>query len=171
MSLRVVPPPDPVPLPDGDAYLDPAPRRPGELHEAVAATAAVRGDAAAVAAAAGIAESVATTVPLEAHVVHGDLARVGRELDGSAVHGGVERRLSAAEADYLRSLTAGRRRRRGRFAAGPLLIPVRLLPWAKPSTLAMALRGDVEQALVWEAQALLAGATMREWVLLGALAS
>lgn len=169
MFLQVLDTPDPEPLPNVDSHLDPTPRRPGELHEAVAATAVVRRDAAALAAGAGVAASVAATVLLEAHIVRGDLARAEREPSRSNGNSCIQRRLSAAEADYLRSLTARRGRPASRSVGAALLIPLRLLPWAKPQTLAQALRDDIEQALAWEVQALLAGATLREWVLMGVL--
>ena len=157
--------------PDIAAHLEPAPRRPGELHEAVVVPEWLAARASTVAGELGLSTSVAVTLLVEAHIARGDLVRAGSQGVPAVGEGTVRRRLSAAEADYLRSLTAGRKEGSRPEETRAILIPVRLLAWATEDALVEALEGDAHEALSWEVEALLAGGTLREWVLLRALAS
>jgi hypothetical protein len=89
--------------------------------------------------------------------------------------------LSAAEADYLRSLTIGRRTECGAtppaaVAPGPgqaalFALPVRLVSRAGPNLLIRAAAADLAQAIAAEIAALRAGMTMGEWIVASALAT
>jgi hypothetical protein len=165
--LHAVAAPEPDPLPEVEHLLRAAPRRPGELHEAVTISPELSGHLMERCAPAGVAIDVAATLLVESQLLMNDLAAVGagylmdRLLDAEV---GVTRRLSAAEADYLRSLTVGRRS--GSTAGRPrdrIVLPVRLLPLLDSAVWMRARDGNLERAIRWETAALLGATTMREW--------
>ncbi len=146
-------------------------RRPGELHEPVpvppASTVAVERAAAA----AGVSTGTAVRLLIELALVRRDVAAVGRagvepQLDAAAASAVVCRRLSAAEADYVRGLRRG-------CAGGPTLatVPVRLVGRVAEVDVESALAGDLPRAVAWEVAAVLSGRTMLEWALMTASAS
>ncbi len=111
-DLRLLYGTESVPLPSGELLVVDA-RRPGELHDVVAL-----GDAAALVAAKAtemrVSFSLAATLLIELHLLRVDLAGAGLPLPAPPHAAAPARRLSAAEADYLRALTL----RRGSGAAG-----------------------------------------------------
>lgn len=165
--LQVVAAREPDTLPDVEHLLRPAPRRPGELHEAVTISPELGARLMYCCASAGVVVDVAATLLLESQLLMNDLAAVGAgDLVDRLLHAevGVERGLSAAEADYLRSLTVGRRS--GSTAGRPrdrVVLPVRLLPLLDSAVWTRAGAGDLERAIRWETAALLGATTMREW--------
>lgn len=147
-------------------------RRPGEVHRALALEPAAATRLRAEAAADGTSPSVALTVKLEAalaverlraHGIADPVLLLDRIADGQRpVHA-----LSAAEADYARSLTLDR------FGGHEhdLTIPVRLHSRVQThdvETLVDAV--GLCRAIRWELAALRAGATLGEWAALSALA-
>lgn len=149
----------------GHAYDDPL-RRPGELHEAVPVP---PGSAQAVersALRAGVPSGTAVRLLIEVALVLADLAAIGHDgaesrLDEAAAGAAVCRRLSAAEADYVRGL------RRGLLTGSTLAtVPVRLIGRVAAMHIEPALRGDLERAVAWEVAAALSGRTMLEWALM-----
>ena len=160
-ELRLLHGTEAAPLPSGELLVVGA-RRPGELHDVVAL-----GDAAALIAAKAtelrVSIDLAATLLIELHLLGADLARAGLPFPAPPRAATPSRRLSAAEADYLRALTL----RRGLDAAAPrTAVPVRLLPRITPADIAAAARGDLEHAIAWEVAALLEGRTIAELGLL-----
>jgi len=168
MRLRLVEQPEPPPLPTGEALVV-GPRRPGELYDVVALGAA--GEViAAQAVCSRIGVDVAATLLLELHLLATDCSAAGRVLPTTPTTAAPRRRLSAAEADYLRVLTF----RPGAVAApaARAALPVRLLPRLTPAVIAAAAASaDLEEAIRWETAALLEGRTIGELGLLLALGS
>lgn len=159
--------PDPPALPSSQRFFEGGPRRPGELHESLHLEAATVSRAAAVAEAAHLPLDLAVRLLVEAALVRDDLASRGgaheEYLDMAAGAAMVSRRLSAAEADYLRAL------RRRDFVSTLPTLPVRLIGRLDRIDLAQALAGDARRAARWEIAALLEGRTMLEWALMVAL--
>jgi hypothetical protein len=83
------------------------------------------------------------------------------------------RSLSAAEGDYLRSISIGRLRRKPpRRAPATVALPVRLVARVSGELLDESLcSGSAELALKWEALAVIEGRTLSETVLIRAVAS
>ena len=166
--LRVVPPVrDPPPLPCVEHLGDAVARRPGELHEPLQLGATALSSAAAMARRAQLPLGLAVRLLVEAAFVHEDLASRGaayeEKLDIAAAAAVVSRRLSAAEADYLRALQS-------RDVASTLpTLPVRLIGRLDTIHLAQTLTGNARRAALWETAALLEGRTMVEWALSVAL--
>lgn len=156
-------PPAPPALPDVDYLYGDGPRRPGELHEPLALGRELQDRLVRSARRAGLPVDLTARLLIEAALLVGDLEALGapdaaQELDVVAARARVERRMSAAEADYLRSL--GLRR----WAPGPgATIPVRLVGRLASIDVAAALDGDATRAVAWEAAALLQARTMLEW--------
>lgn len=163
--LSAVPPATPQALPDCEHLLALSPRRPGELHEPLGVALQPGCALAEHAATAGVAVDLAAALMLEAQLLLEDLEAFGAApppaQPTSAAR--VTRRLSAAEADYLRALTLRRRLPKSGAPPKRLVLPVRLLPHADPRRLARAAEGDLGRTLDWEVAALLAGMTLREW--------
>jgi hypothetical protein len=169
--LRLLPAPTSgVELPQVAYAYDDRLRRPGELHEPVPVP---PGSAPAVeraAAVAGVPTGTAVRLLIEATLVRADLAAIGRtwaesQLDAAAAAAVVCRRLSAAEADYVRDLRRGRAS--GRSVA---TVPVRLIGRVAEVDVESALAGDLPRAVAWEVASVLAGRTMLEWALITASA-
>jgi hypothetical protein len=163
MSLHLIRQPKPPLLPKGEALVAGA-RRPGELHDVVALGAATE-LVATKAVSSRIGFDVAATLLLELHLLGADLTAAGRVLPARPAISVPRRRLSAAEADYLRMLTF----RPGAVAtpAARAALPVRLLSRLTPGVIAAASASvDLEQAIRWETAALLEGRTMGELGLL-----
>lgn len=165
-QLHLVGRPEPPPLPAGEALVAGA-RRPGELYDLVAL-----GDAAPIVAAKAtssrIGFDVAATLLIEFHLMRGDVTDAGFALPATPAARTPARRLSAAEADYLRILTL----RPAQLAAPKprAAVPVRLLPRTSSAVIKdAAATADLEQAIAWEAAALVEGRTIAELGLLLAL--
>jgi hypothetical protein len=165
--LRLLPsPPEVVAVPElGHAYDDRL-RRPGELHEAVLVPPGALRAVERSALAAGVPTGTAARLLIEAALVRADLAVAGRtagegRLDEAAAAAVVCRRLSAAEADYVRSLRYG-------GMSGPTVatVPLRLIGRVAEIDVELALAGDLRRAVAWEAAAVLSGRTMLEWALM-----
>lgn len=156
-------PPAPPPLPDVAYLYDDRPRRPGELHEPLALGPEAQDRLARSACSAGLPLDLTARLLIEAALLVSDLEALGapdaaRDLDTVAAHATVQRRMSAAEADYLRRLSVRR------WAPGPsATIPVRLIGRLASVDVACALDGDATRAVAWEAAALLQSRTMLEW--------
>src|SRR5436309_2536833 len=127
-SLRLLPPPrGSASLPDlAHVYEDPL-RRPGELHEIYPVTGRVLSTLKGSALQAAMPTGTAARLLIEAELVRADLNAIGRRdaqrrLDEAAVGGRVSRRLSAAEADYVRGL-----RRPPGYVPTLVTLPVRLI--------------------------------------------
>lgn len=148
-------------------------RRPGELQEALVVEEALQARLSEVAAEAGVTASVAASVLLEAGLAVVDLEEAGVRdaaavLDRRASSVARSRPISAAEGDYLRTLTIRRRHRPHDRA--PLSVPVRLLARLHERDLdALAGIVPLEQALRWERHSLEEGRILGEWALLAAL--
>jgi hypothetical protein len=166
MSLRlVVDSPEPPPLPAGEALVASA-RRPGELHDVVALGRSCE-LVAAKAARSRIGVDLAATLLLELHLLACDCVDAGSPLPAAPPISAPRRRLSAAEADYLRVLTF--RPGADPASADRVALPVRLLPHVTPSAIETASGVDLEDAIRWEVVALLEGRTIGEHGLLLAL--
>jgi hypothetical protein len=167
-GLRLVDaPPEPPPLPELPQLFDDSVRRPGELHEPVALNGQLRGLLNAAARQMRLPTGLTGRLLIEVALVIADLARLGLDLgtgldrlDDAATGAVVRRRLSAAEADYLRHL-----RHPDGVSETLLSVPVRLAGRLHEVDLGVALRGDPVRAVTWEVGALLAGRTMLEWAL------
>jgi hypothetical protein len=150
--------PEPASLPTG-ALLAVDARRPGELYDLIAV-----GNAAAQVALratrAGITFDVAATLLIECRLLRVDTTDVGLTHLSPPAMNGPRRRLSAAEADYLRALTF--RRARAAVSAPRAVVPVRLISRITPTVVATAAAGDVEEAIAWEIAALIDGRTIGE---------
>lgn len=158
------------PLPDVSWLCEGGPRRPGELHEPIALGLDAEHHLERAAGLAGQSPALAARLLLEAALLRHDLRRMGRPgdeavLDEAARAARVSRRMSAAEADYLRALRAPARRER----SGAVTVAVRLLARLDEIDLVATVRGDAQQAARWEAAALMEGRTMLEWGLFVAL--
>lgn len=156
--LRLVPDFQDPPLPTGELLVVDA-RRPGELFDVVAV-----GDAALPVAIkakeAHVGFDLAMTLLIESRLLHLDLVGAGLAIPATPQLVSPARRLSAAEADYLRALTL---RRVGTVKAlTRVVLPVRLLPRITTADIAAAAEGDLEDAIAWEIAALLEGRTMAE---------
>jgi len=161
-KLRLVDRAEPLPLPSGALLVADA-RRPGELYDVVAL-----GDAASLVEAkatrARVGLSVAATLLIELHLLQLELVDAGFPLPAPPSVAAPARRLTAAEADYLRTLTF--RRAQAATPAPRASVPVRLLPRITPTVVAAAATGDLEHAIAWEVAALLGGRTIAELGLL-----
>jgi hypothetical protein len=158
------------PLPDVSWLCEVGPRRPGEFHEPIALGSAAECQLKRAADLAAQSPSLAGRLLLEAALLRHDLTRIGRSddevvLDEAARAARVSRRMSAADADYLRALRAPARREPG----GAVTVAIRLLARLDDIDVVVALGGDAQQAARWEAAALMQGRTMLEWGLLVAL--
>lgn len=163
-KLRLMPaPPAPPPLPDVAYLYRDGPRRPGELHEPLALDPEAQDRLARSARSAGLPMDLTARLLIEAALLVADLEALGApgaapDLDIAAAHATVQRRMSAAEADYLRRLSVRR------WAPGPsATIPVRLIGRLSSVDVGAALHGDATRAVVWEVAALVHARTMLEW--------
>jgi hypothetical protein len=164
--LAPSPSPPPVAVAQRQYVYEDRLRRPGELHEAVVIPPTVLRAVERTAAAVGVPSGTAARLLIETALVKVDLAALGRAdssaaLDTAAAAAAVCRRLSAAEADYLRGL---RHRHDDRRSMATL--PLRISGRIEQIDMEAALTGDLSRALAWEAAALLAGRTMLEWALI-----
>lgn len=131
---------------------------------------------------AGVVFDLGAALIAERQFLLADLAGLGldRELDeldrlASLAH--IDRALSPAHAAYLRSLRARRarpptdRREPSSRAMTEIALPIRLAARMRdhPNPLGEFTPETLEQALTWEAAALLSGRTMSEWGLMVAL--
>src|SRR5688500_16354678 len=107
MSLRLVHAPEPPPLPNLPMAIL---RRPGERHEVIAVPSESAAQLTQAAAYSGISLDLAVTLLAEAKLALIWLRMTGR-WENFAAHPGAPVALSAAEADYLRALTLGRKPR------------------------------------------------------------
>ena len=167
MSLRLVHAPEPPPLPNLPMAIL---RRPGERHEVIAVPTESAAQLTQAAAYSGISLDLAVTLLAEAELALIWLRMTGR-WENFAAHPGAPVALSAAEADYLRALTVGRKRRTPPKATQTVVsVPVRLVARCSPDLLP-GLPGelDLEQAIAWEAAALREGLQMGEWLMRQAL--
>jgi hypothetical protein len=167
-ALRALASPPLPPPPDPRALLGGASRRPGELHEAVTLPADTAIALEREAARAGVDRDVLAGATLELMLLEDDLGGSCLEsltppttrVDGRA--------LSAAEADYLRTLTMTRspRPRRSQAAATTVAIPVRIVGRISPAHLKDTFDARrVDLALAWETAALMESRTLSECVL------
>jgi hypothetical protein len=162
-KLRLVDRAEALPLPSGALLVVDA-RRPGELYDVVAL-----GDAASLVAAkatrARVGLDLAATLLIELHLLQLDLVDAGFPLPAPPSAAAPTRRLTAAEGDYLRTLTF--RRAQATTPAPRASVPVRLLPRITRTVVAAAAAtGDLEHAIAWEVAALLEGRTIAELGLL-----
>lgn len=163
MRLHLVGPPESRPLPTGEALVATA-RRPGELHDVVMLGQS-REAVAVKAARSRIGVDLAATLLLELHLLICDCAAAGWALPVTPTMSAPQRRLSAAEADYLRVLTF--RPDATATPEGRAALPVRLLPRFNLSVIAAAASAvDLETAIRWEVAALLEARTVGELGLL-----
>ena len=170
--LRAVPPPAVSALPDVSWLCDEGPRRPGELREPIELGPEAVRELERSARAAGHSATLVAALLLEAALLREDLRRPGllrdlTALDGAARAMRVRRRMSAAEADYLRALRVSPHSK----AVGVVTVPVRLLGRLSELELGAAFAEDARRAVAWEAAALIDGRTMIEWGLLVALSA
>jgi hypothetical protein len=164
--LRVLETRAPPELPSSDELLGwVAARRPGELHEALRLSTPAAEQLAATANAARVSTDIAGTVLLEAAIVVNDAGASARTpLRAAASSTGVRRRLTAAEADYLRALTMRRRESAPVAAPATLSLPVRLVGIVADMDVDAAIDAvEIDAALSWETAALISGRTMAEW--------
>jgi hypothetical protein len=167
-GLQLVATPEPPPLPRVDSLVRPAPRRPGDRHELVDLPDEVAEGLEREAASKGLSLDVATALHVESSWLLAQLGALSERqavehLDRVAEAGRVTRRLTAAEADYLRLLCASRCR--PAFRSGPrVALPIRLLGRLGPE-LSLFPHGDrwLARAVRWEIAAVLARLTMTEW--------
>jgi hypothetical protein len=165
MSLRLLHPPEPDPLPTGQLLVHDE-RRSGELHEVVALDEVAALAVSDKAARAGVSIGVALTLLIEFVLLEEDLADVGVYM-AEPPPATPMLRLSAADASYLRRLTF---RRPVKASATPkVAVPVRLLTRMTRDTLVRAAEGDLERAIRWEVAAVTAGRTVAELGLVLAL--
>ncbi|MFP5363215.1 MAG: hypothetical protein ACLGI5_10865 [Thermoleophilia bacterium] len=167
MSLHLVHAPEPPPLPVLPTVVL---RRPGERHEVIAVPTENAAELAQAAACSGISLDLSVTLLAEAELAVIWLRMTGR-WENFAAHPGAPVALSAAEADYLRALTVGRKAKAPPKAAQTVVsVPVRLVARCSPDLL-RGLPGEVslEQAIAWEAAALREGLQMGEWLMRQAL--
>jgi hypothetical protein len=148
-------------------------RRPGEVHEPLSLDPLAAKRLRAEARADGTSPSVALTVKLEAALAverlrgHG-IADPVALLDRIAAAQRPQHALSAAEADYARSLTLDRI---GGHDRG-LSVPVRLHSRLRTHDVEVLLDAvGLQRAIRWELAALRAGATLCEWAALAAIAA
>jgi len=167
-ALRLVGEQDVSPLPEPKLLCAEGPRRPGDRHEVVDLPSSFARDVEELASPRGLALDVAIALVVEAQWLRARIA--GR--DGNAIglldraaeaQSHVHRSLTAADADYLRSLVMPRRTRpvqtRTRVA-----MPVRLLGRLTPQLVYDSGVG-LARAIAWERAALLQRVTMSEWAL------
>lgn len=153
-------------LPEG-SWIGRGLRRPGEMHEAVVVPADVAAAINAKAQASAVPTSLAAALLLELHVLQRELHSCGVSLP-EPPQPLVERRLTAAEARYLRGLTW--RRPGERPLDATVALPVRLLAHASEATIRDAADADLDRAIQWEAAAIASGRTILELGLRIALA-
>lgn len=165
--LHLVHAPEPPPLPVLPTVVL---RRPGERHEVIAVPTENAAELAQAAASSGISLDLAVTLLAEAELTLIWLRTTGRWENFTAPSGPAVA-LSAAEADYLRALTVGRKPKTPPKATQTVVsVPVRLVARCSPDLLPK-LPGelDLEQAIGWEAAALREGLQMGEWLMRQAL--
>jgi hypothetical protein len=160
-------PSQPVPPPPKGEKLVSGVRRPGELHEVLHLGDKIELVIAAKANAARIDFDVATTLLLELRLLVDDLSCSDYPLIDAPLVTQPRRRLSAAEAAYLRTLTF--RAAIGVPSAPRAAVPVRLLPRINSQVLATFVSGELEQAIAWETAAVISGRTIGELGVLIAL--
>ena len=155
------------PLPDVEALITNAARRPGELHEPVPIDRQTAGWLAVEAERTKSHPDVLASVLVEAALVAEDLG--ASCLRGAPPDTQQTSRLavSAAEADYLRALTVGRSGPRRAVRQRPTVaLPMRLIGRLSGRLLADLLRVvPADDALAWEVAALRQGRTLAECVL------
>lgn len=165
------------PLPTAERLLSPPVRRPGELHEPVSLPAGARRALDAQIADHRLDPAVAAALLLEATSLIRQLealavSRPRLLLDAAAKHARLTRRTSAAEADYLRTLTRPPRSTPHQAVPATVAIPIRLLARLQRTNLAEAFNSiPLPSAAGWELAALATGTTMSEWGLATALAA
>ena len=153
------------PLPSPKDLLDAeSPRRPGELHEALALPHYTAKDLVERAARSGLTVDVAASLALEA----GHLRMRLPQLQQLRPCGGeISTALPEASARYLRSLTMGRRRHSAPARVpSTVAIPIRLIPRLGATDIEELIDlVPLEQAIAWEIAAVSTGQTMSEWAL------
>jgi len=153
------------PLPSVAHLYESAVRRPGELHERVDLEADTLRHAVTGARRAGLPLGLTVGLLVEAALLRADVAAIDAgnvecELDRAAATRRVTRRLSAGEADYVRTLWGSG------FARTVPTVPLRLFGRLAAVDLDEALAAEPAQAARWEAAALLENRTMVEWALM-----
>jgi hypothetical protein len=138
------------------------PRRPGELHESLVLSDETARHLAVQANELGISVDVACSLVLEAGLL---LERRPRLADLQADPDPPVLALPEASARYLRSLTVARKPlRRAPSRQRNVAIPVRLLPRLAACDVEETIQTvDLDLAISWEIEAVLAGQTMSEW--------
>lgn len=170
MKLYVVEQAAPPPLPRLESGEEV--RRPGELYETVALDVAQAQALSAVAGQVGVAASSLLAALVEAELLRMTLRQRGLEWCCAELAGeeyGPCRVLSAAEAEYLRTLTIRRAARQRTASTVRAALPVRIMTRIDTALLSRALEGAPEPALRWETHAVMAGSTLGEWGLARAL--
>ena len=152
-------------LPDPTHLSDETARRPGDLHELVVLGVELRRQVEVCARQVGLPTGITGRLLIEASLVCRDLAGLGvsdgpARLQRAARGAGVRRRLSAAEADYLRLL-----RRPPGFRRTLVTAPTRLIGRIAELDLSRAVGVDCRSAVAWEIASVLDGHTMLEWAL------
>jgi hypothetical protein len=159
---------DPLPaLPTAQDLLSlQAPRRPGELHEALPLPEGSAQAIATQAADAGVGLDVAASLVLEAGLIADDTRMSswgqGRQSNHEALA------LPEASARYLRALTVGRKRSGAAvLPRGSVAVPVRLVPRLAAASIGHLIGAiELEVAITWEVAAVRQGRTMSEWALM-----
>lgn len=164
-------------LPELGDVLPSSVRRPGELHEFVPLDPLIGQQIAQHAAEVGLKPDVAATIALEALIAvswlddHG-VKNAAAMLSEFASQSVVTRGLSAADANYIRSITAERgRAQTSKTSPHSIALPVRLMNKFSAEVLAEALRDiDISAAVQWEIASLMDGRSLAEWAFAVALA-
>jgi hypothetical protein len=118
----------------------------------------------------GVQRDVLASVTLELALISEDLGGLPGDVTAPALRMS-DRALSAADADYLRTLTISRRLRpsAGAPVFATVAVPVRLAGRLRYGALAGALDAEqVDTALAWETAAVIEGRSLSECVLLHA---
>lgn len=158
---------DPLPaLPDAKALLSAENcRRPGDLREALLLSSRAAERMGEQATEAGVTLDVAASLVLEAGLLS---LRVPQLHELSERSDPPQIALPEASANYLRSLTVGRRSSSQISTPPPrtVAVPVRLVPQLGAVDVDELIdRVPLEQAIAWEVAAIRAGQTMSEWAL------
>jgi hypothetical protein len=160
---------DPLPpLPSAEDLLTlQAPRRPGELHEALPLSEDFAQAIATQATQAGVGLDVAASLVVEAGLIADDTQLTTGAQEPQSNHEALA--LPEASARYLRALTVGRRRGAPVLPRGSVAVPVRLVPRLAAASIERLVGAiELEVAIAWEIAAVRQGRTMSEWALMQA---
>jgi hypothetical protein len=181
-GLSVVTRESPATLPTVAEIVTSVVLRPGEFREPVVLTdPRAAKQVAAQALESGIAPAQALALLAEGHLLRMDVEGLGLRwqhvratLGAAARSAQIQRRLSAADATYLRSLMSGDQRpRRTVAAAGPIrgALSVRVLRRVGSAELRLAAGEPLAELKNWEIAAVVQGRTLNEWAMSTLLAS